>query len=316
MASISFREISNLLKIHGDVVHKVVHNFRAWVRKLPEFAFELKSAMNEKKRNHSTANQPIQHPAYPYRADQILEKLRGVLQNHLRRRMTFDQLGRLSAQPLTTAHYRWIQSLGPRLIVLMSLLEQLPASDRDAFMSSFCRPLPSLQHPRLAHSLENTSALLDALRQPNGLTVLRGGSEFERTFVLTAIGHDFARFDPQHRLVAGLDLHRPIDVVPIQTLIYLDILDEGEMRASVGRIWPDFENSRSPLILLNRVWSKIPEMRPRIADWARHRHVVVAEKNGGIRDYLLVPKKSLRFLFLSSDKAFPARIHIRPESFD
>lgn len=244
---------------------------------------EQKSAMTTKKRTRLVAHQGlIRPPAYPFSPQEILHRIRSSLQQQTETKMTYQQIGRLTGQETNTAHYWWSQSVHAHLLALMCLLEQLTPARRQEVIGSCCRVLPSLVHPRLAHDLENLRVLFEVLRPKAGVTVVTGGTDLQRTFIFTSLARAFPVVGPRHRAVAGLDLHQPLDFVPVPGLIYSEPTnDPTQLRVLVERAWPMVKESRAPVICLNRVWSAAPARRPEILRWSWRRHILMAE-NGSI----------------------------------
>jgi hypothetical protein len=117
------------------------------------------------------------------------------------------------------------------------------------------------------------------LTQNTGLTLLVGGSDEQRTFLITALGHTFCRLDRRHRKVAGIDLHDPTWFVPIETMSYLKgPANPAQAGGLVRRVWPEIVSSKKPIVLLNGIWSALPELHNDILSLATRRHIIVADQ--------------------------------------
>jgi hypothetical protein len=141
-----------------------------------------------------------------------------------------------------------------------------------------CRECPRLQHPRLARDQEAVHLLDELLAKPAGLTLVTGPSDALRTFVITALGNSAAQITPA-KTVCGLDIHRPDVFVPVPEVHYFQNPgDSAQARQLIGQLWKGIECSTSDLILLNRVWTIMPEIRERIISVAKSRHVILADQ--------------------------------------
>ncbi len=178
----------------------------------------------------------------------------------------------------------------PQLVAFLCLLEQLTSEERHAAIDALCRPLPLLDHPWLAHSPSTVTALKNLLRQNAGLTLVNGKDAEQRAFLISALGHTFCRLAPAHRKPAGIDLHEPDKFVPVETLYYLrDTHRPSETVAAIHSLWPAILSAKRPLILLNGVWSQVPELHRAILALAHQQHIIIAEK-----DVLLPTKPALK----------------------
>ncbi len=100
--------------------------------------------------------------------------------------------------PTTTSY--WLGgSHQPHLTSLFCLLEQLTPEERIRVVTKLCRELPTLEDPRLRHDPNTVSALKKLLGLETGLTFISGGTADQRTFLLSALGHQFYRVDTTHR---------------------------------------------------------------------------------------------------------------------
>jgi hypothetical protein len=131
----------------------------------------------------------------------------------------------------------------------------------------------------MAHDLENFRILFDVIHTHSGLTQIVGGDDVTRAFVVGALARAFFLVSKNTQDVAGLDLQRPQDFVPVPGLLYLDgNAHSSSLRVQVKRVWPDFEASCSPYMIFNEVWSRVPEKRATILAWAKSKNIVLVEE--------------------------------------
>lgn len=193
--------------------------------------------------------------------------------------MTFRRLGEIIGQSASTTHYWFEVFQHPQIVALLTLFERLPSTQRNALLDRYCRPLPCLEHPRIAHSPTQVEGLKRVLAKPNGFTLLTGGTDEERDFVFTALGHSLSKASLHRTGPVGIDIHRPTDLVPVSTLKYIDPnLTLNRTRELVSAVLPQVLTSDSGLLLFNRVWSVVPAVRTSIIQQAVHRHVILSER--------------------------------------
>lgn len=229
------------------------------------------------------ANQPepadyFRAPAYPYTGHQLFSRLRRALTDVLGFEPSFRRLGGIIGEKTSVTHY-WFHLLPhSHLIAFLSLMEHLPERKRIELLNEYCRELPSLENVRLAHDPLVISKLETLLGQKNGLTIIRGGTEFQRTFVLNALGHGLPRIAGHRASVAGLDVHEPRKWVPLDGVIYLSgTVPPSKAKQIIDKLWPGIRGSDAMLILLNSVWSLAPQLQQEILHLARKRHVIIAD---------------------------------------
>jgi len=253
----------------------------------------------------------IRAPAYPFSARDLFGDLRSRLSREHSGRMSFERLGRIMGKRKSTA-YHWFEVFDhPHVQALMCLLEQLAPRARQDFIESHCRIFPTLTHPLLAHSPAQTAKLRELLRQKAGVTIVTG-KEFSRNFVLTALGHEHRLSGGKPRDAGGLDLHRPTKFVPLEKVIYIDAaLGLKDTRQLALETWPKILVSRASLLLLNGVWSALPEVREDLVRCANFKHVVLAEAAtpdlADLKEHVSAP---LHVLTLSDAKQASAGIRI------
>jgi len=162
-------------------------------------------------------------PAYPYTARDLFGELRSQLTAELQRPMTYRRLAKIMGESKSAIH-RWFEfSAHPQVSALFCLLERLSPARRHAFIAAHCRVNPTLAHPRLAHAPAKISKIMELLRQPAALTLIGGGvTESTRTFLATAIGAAHGGSTANRPSIAGIDMHRPANFVPVPGLLYVD----------------------------------------------------------------------------------------------
>lgn len=233
----------------------------------------------------------VQAPAYPYSGKEIFARLRAALTSVYGTWPSYPRLAQYCGVAQANIHYWFTGFRHPHIRCFLSLLERLPESQRIEFLNWCCREIPTLASPRFAQDAVSVSAILGILKQESGLTIIRGGTDFSRTFVLTAIGHTFLQTSPRHK-VAGIDIFEPRKWVPIENVHYLAQPQPAkQLREIVLAAWPAIQTSPAQTLLLNGVLSIAPEMQNAIIVEAEKRKVVVAEKEAS--EMLLAISKGL-----------------------
>lgn len=257
--------------------------FARLVRAIPAGASREFSAKH-KVMNEQTPGFPgkknglIKLPAYPVSGRELFGEVRRLLEKELQGKLTVRRLSKMLGMPASTIHY-WLESCAhPHLIGFMSLLERLSPFERYAFIDTHCRLRPSFTHPWMVDNPASRTHVFTVLRKKAGLTLISRGVESSQRFILSAFGNCYATIDGAHKEVWGIDLRRPTDYLPIDSLYYLDGTSSLDaVRASVNKIWPKIITSKASLILFNRLWSALPEVRADILRLAQNRHVVLAD---------------------------------------
>jgi hypothetical protein len=252
----------------------------------------------------------IKYPAYPYTAHVLLKDLRIILSKEQREQMTFERLSQMIGISKSTTHHWFEVFPHPHLLAYMCLLEFLSPEQRHAYIDKHCRVFPSFNHPWLAHAPASIALLGQVMNQSKGLTIISGGSESERTFLLTAMGHAYRRINRQGPTAAGIDMHRPIDFVPVDSFFYIDgTVNSQKIRQAVLILWPRILSSKANIVFFNGLWSSVPSLRQDIVRRAIDSNVIMAE--AGIPDIAALKYVSpLRLLTISTPKRFPNRIRI------
>lgn len=237
--------------------------------------------MRKKQRRSEPGNSLADSGAPPFnkpshlvfaRLKPAVELARGYPINHA-------MLGRMLGVQDSTA-WRWCSSFDDEHVrAVFALLERLPVRQRHSVVDSLCRSLPSFGHEKLAHDPLALSELGGILMKEAGLTLLRGEPEHMREFVLSALGHEFPRWDSVHREVTGIDIHPPDRLVPVLGVHYRQekLALASRIRSFVMAAWSRVTSSSAPLVLLNGIWTTAPDLRQPILELARTRHVITAD---------------------------------------
>lgn len=251
-------------------------------------------------------------PAFPFTGGGLFARLLDALARERGYKMTIERVARIVGCSRSTAGYRVGVARQSHIHAFICLLERMSDEERFRFLREVCRTLPTILHPRLAVSPKTVVALVDVIKCSNGITLIRGGTEESRRFLLTALGHTFPQIDNRHRTAGGLDSLPPTNVVPIETVIYLRHQPTRErMREAINAVWPRVKSSIVPLLLFNGTWSIAPERQQEILDWAKCRHVIIADAELPDPQHLVrAGAPSVRTLSISQARANPARIHI------
>lgn len=234
---------------------------------------------------NTTQSDIVQPPAYPFSGRALFHDLHVRLSQELRETLGFDRLAQIIGQPKSTTHHWFAVSDHPHVIALMCLLERLSPAGRQSFVESHVRVFPSLEHASLAHSPAKIGKLFELLRQERGLTIITAGTDSARTYLVTALGHAYHRVGARFQNALGIDFHRPANFVPVESLNYVESNPRRTNRA-VLNLWPKIQTSSGRLVILNGVWTALPEIRSEILRCANHNHVILADAGVPSLNYL------------------------------
>ena len=255
----------------------------------------------------------IKPPAYPFTARDLFGDLRARLSASHRKPMGFDRLGQMMGRSKSMA-YHWFDIFDhPHVLAFMCLLERLSPVQRRDFIEAHCRMLPSLEHPCVAFAPAKIGKLWELLNQKIGLTIVAGGTEASRTFLITALGHHaYRRAAGKRELPVGIDMHVPANFVPIESLSYIDGANgQKQARQAILKLWPRILSSSGRLLICNGLWSAVPEVRQGILRCAQQNHMLLAE--AGLPDLAYVRNMvstPIHVLMLSASKLTPGGIRI------
>jgi hypothetical protein len=119
-----------------------------------------------KKKTRQSNIEDIRHaPAYCIAGQQLFQRLRAALTNTLGFQPGFARLARMLGENLGLTHY-WFHALPQKHVVaFLTLLERLPEPKRWEVINEWCRELPMLDHPRLAHDPLAVSSMGEVHRE-------------------------------------------------------------------------------------------------------------------------------------------------------
>ena len=209
-----------------------------------------------KNKTHESEFEALVHaPAYPHTGPRIFTKLRTALSDVFGFQLSFGRLAWMIGETTSKTHY-WFNVFGhPHVVAFLCLLERLPDRQRQDILNLYCRELPTLDHCRLAHDPIAVANLESLLQRTSGLTLLRGGTDFQRTFVVTAMGHSF-QCAGRTNSVAGLDVHEPRKWVPLEKVLYVGrLINSTRLNAVLCSSWERVRASNAQLMLFNGIWS-------------------------------------------------------------
>jgi transcriptional regulator with XRE-family HTH domain len=122
---------------------------------------------------------------------------------------------------------------------LLRILERLPEPTRHELLNRFLRCYPAMEADRLGHDPTSVSRLRKLLEERNGLTLITGGSDGSRTFLVTALGHAFQQLLSREGMIAGIDIHLPDWFVLVLGVSYLGFpCGSRRVREEALRLWP------------------------------------------------------------------------------
>ena len=220
----------------------------------------------------------IHPPAYPHLGYRLLSGLRDALGSG-GRKPTLEALAAKLGVGLSTCHNWFCVGRLEPIQALLCLMERVPEEQWLPTVRGFLRDFPNLKHPRLAHDPGGLVQLEQLLKQPTGLTMIRGDSDATRTFMITALGHSFALTNPQGKVV-GLDVHEPVEFVPLEGVLYFKNTTPSARRHELLlQEWARIRASHEALIVCNRVLSVAPELAMEIAKVAATSHVLLADRD-------------------------------------
>ena len=195
------------------------------------------------------------------------------------REIPYEDLASYAGQASSSVFDKLQRAQQPQIEALLGWMERLPEPTRNHLINSACRCYPTLDSPRLKHDPAQVSHLKSLLHQANGFTVVQGGNDGLRTFLVTALGHTCSILEPERRRVCGIDAHEPDWFVPVEDVVYLhNLLDLGRLRECFNKAWPAIVEMKSRLTILSGVWSVAQGLEAEIYQLALRRHLMVADE--------------------------------------
>jgi transcriptional regulator with XRE-family HTH domain len=170
-----------------------------------------------------------------------------------------------------------------RLFEMVGIALWLPELSRRLLVT------PTLEDPELAYNPVAISRLRAILRERSGLTFVLGPDESARAWVFAALGHACAGLDPHVGRVVGMDILRPDWFRAIPGVVYLSHDDPGDqmtLRQKVEKYWSALGFNEAQVVLVNGLWSSLPEKRQELVAFATTKQIFVADRSIGSRSAL------------------------------
>lgn len=278
-----------------------------------EFGKAIKHNSMQKNKNKLEFPELTFGPAYPHAGTDIFTRVRAALTDFVGFQPSYPRLAEMIGFGGSKTHYWFNVFRHPHVIAFLCLLERLPDRKRAEILSSLCRELPTLDHVRMIVDPVAMSNLEDLLDSPSGLVVVRGGTDFERVFVATAIGAAFQNGNPK-RAVAGLDVFPPKKWVPLEGVFYAkQALSPAKRREVLCGAWPSIQASRAQLFVFNGIWAVAAELQQEILNLANKNLVVItcdSDSDAKKIATLLLPPTHVVAIQCTGDKAQLIRIRV------
>lgn len=208
----------------------------------------------------------------------LLRRLQSALQGSNRNAPTYLEMHEWTGVAEATLK-DWFNGRGkPSAEFMMHLLERLPSEARARIIDDGCRSFPTLEHQRLKYDATVTSQLKTITGQKTGLSIIQGGTDESRTFLATALARFFLLRVERPNSLHGIDIHEPDWFVPVPGVHYLhNEFQPLRLRECVIRLWPTVINSTAQTILLNGIWSRLPELHKAIKEQTKRKHFIVSD---------------------------------------
>jgi hypothetical protein len=173
----------------------------------------------------------------------------------------------------------WFNNKGrPTAEFALQLLERIPEKARHENLESACRLCTTFEHPRLKCDQTILSLLRTIICQPRGLTVIQGGNDESRTFLVAAMGHSYLGLTERPHRVAGLDVHATDWFVPVPGVHYLNNLFQADrLREAAFANWPEVPVRGTQLVLLNGISCALVDFQSRLRALTAKCPVIIAE---------------------------------------
>lgn len=221
----------------------------------------------------------IRPPAYPVAGYKLLEQLRGATKLDGRiSPPTLPRLARYLGIPISTCHQRFSVGRLSGIQSMLCVMERMEEFQWVTILEKYLRDFPTLRHSRLAHDREGVARLYALLDAREGLTFIRGGSDADRTFLMTALGHTLATRSTGCRRMVGMDRHEPRTFVPVENVLYFrNGIPESRFRKLVLSEWEAIRQKKMAFVFLNRVVSAAPAVATDLPLMAEENHIIIAE---------------------------------------
>lgn len=223
----------------------------------------------------------VEPPGYPKTANEVIRHLKKALDKAERPpglELMQKDFGLLIGAPRSTIHDWYHGNLTAPIMHFLCAMERLSEHPRAEMLSKLCRDCPRLDHPRLMHDPAAVNLLKGLLAKRAGLTFVTGSDDAIRTFLITALGNSAGQAVPSSS-ISGMDVHRPDSFVPVPGVVYFRNPNEpSDVARLILELWGTIEKSPTDVILLNAVWTGVPELRGRIIGLATKHHMIVADQ--------------------------------------
>jgi hypothetical protein len=222
----------------------------------------------------------LKGPAYPKTGSEVVRELKTAIhaaECPVGQDLDQKEFARLIGAPKSTVNDWFHGKLGKPIERVICALERLSEPQRMGVLRKLCRDCPRLQHPRVAQDPQVIRSLSDLLAQPTGMIFVTGPSDELRTFVITAIGNSLGQIAPE-RTVSGIDVHTPEEFVPVAGVHYLRERHESkDYKSTTWELYQQLCRQPTDIVLLNGVWSILPDLRDSVIALAEQRSVIIAD---------------------------------------
>jgi len=158
-------------------------------------------------------------PLPPIPVNELITKIKGEL------KLTYTAMAAISGPGYTTLQ-NWAEgSSADQIEALVRLLARIPEIPRHRILDSVFPVMPSLAHRYIARDRMLAAYLRDLLRNESGLTLMFGESDYQRSFLATALAHSqYFRLHGKRGKIRYVEAH-PAALGLIQD--YLDLAGHG-----------------------------------------------------------------------------------------
>jgi hypothetical protein len=227
-----------------------------------------------------TSTQILKPPAFLKLGTEVVRTLKEFVDAADRppgRHLQQKEFATLIGAPKSTIHDWYHGEMPAPIKFCICALERLSEEQRIDLLNRLCRPCIRLDHPRLGHNAKLIEWLETVPKRSAGLTFLVGPSDALRSFVLTAIGNTAVRLFAMKKL-GGLDLRIPREWAAVPGVMYFRKPSSvADLKNAVRQFWSSCDYSGADFLLFNSVWELLPELRPKIAELAKTKTVIVGD---------------------------------------
>jgi hypothetical protein len=213
----------------------------------------------------------------PERIIRMLQGIKSAIGLAESRAISFEYLEQLSGRPVGTIAGWFEGAKMNQLEFFLALLERVPTKLRHELIDGVCRIQPTLRHLRLAHDPIATSRLEAILKRRAGFTIIHGGPEHARTFLLNALGNSTREINFGHQAVVGVEIQSVSGWAPVPGIIHLS--HGSEIQQQLLRAWAEIKQvDDGSLVLLGHVWARLSDLHSEIVHLAQRCHVLLADE--------------------------------------